>query len=132
MADDPVNIAFERALEGILARVFSCASGAPPVLGVAYSGGMDSSVLLHLAKAFSVQRGHDLHAFHVHHGLSVHADDWAHHCESECARLGIDCEVVRVSVRAGGAGVEQSQSAVVIVGHRLHARRHRLVTNAAP
>ena len=64
-------VAFERALEEILARVVVSAERK---IAVAYSGGLDSSVLLHLAKDFCVSRHIALYAFHIHHGISPNAD----------------------------------------------------------
>lgn len=64
---------------------------------VAYSGGMDSTVLLHLAQAARLP---GLSAIHIHHGLQDSADDWAAHCQARCAALGLPLRVVRVSVDA--------------------------------
>ena len=61
-------------------------------LRVAFSGGVDSTVLLHIA----CQTGLPVTAVHVHHGLSVHADAWAARCEAFCDRLGVACETVPV------------------------------------
>ena len=58
-------------------------------IAIAYSGGLDSSVLLHLAHRYAVIHGITLYAFHIHHGLSPNANHWAVHCERECERLGI-------------------------------------------
>jgi tRNA(Ile)-lysidine synthase len=74
----------------------------PPAsrLIVAYSGGLDSHVLLHAA---SLLRGADfpeLRAIHVHHGLAPRADAWTAHCEAVCAALGVPLEVIRVDARA--------------------------------
>jgi tRNA(Ile)-lysidine synthase len=74
----------------------------PPAsrLIVAYSGGLDSHVLLHAA---SLLRGADfpeLRAIHVHHGLAPRADAWTVHCEAVCAALGVPLEVIRVDARA--------------------------------
>ena len=69
---------------------------------VAYSGGLDSTVLLHaLAKS-----GRSISVIHVHHGLQAVADDWAVHCTQVCASLGVDMQVVRVKVEDSGQGVE--------------------------
>ncbi len=54
---------------------------------VAYSGGPDSSALLH-ALAASRHRG-GVGAVHVNHGLAPHADAWARHCARTCERLGL-------------------------------------------
>ncbi|MEW6648345.1 MAG: tRNA lysidine(34) synthetase TilS [Pseudomonadota bacterium] len=69
---------------------------------VAYSGGLDSHVLLHALSRLGVT----LAAVHVHHGLSRNADLWAEHCRTQCAALQVPCTVVRVQVRHGGSGVE--------------------------
>jgi tRNA(Ile)-lysidine synthase len=45
-------------------------------MAVAYSGGLDSAVLLHLAVVYAREHGVQLLAFHIHHGLSANADDW--------------------------------------------------------
>jgi tRNA(Ile)-lysidine synthase len=62
---------------------------------VAYSGGIDSSVLLH---ALAQRQSDALCAIHIHHGLSPNADAWAAHCEATCKSLGIPLTVVRVTV----------------------------------
>lgn len=61
-----------------------------PVL-VAYSGGMDSAVLLHALAATPGYREAGLRAVHVHHGLHADADAWAQHCQQQCAALGLPC-----------------------------------------
>lgn len=66
---------------------------------VAYSGGVDSHVLLHIC---SQVRGAypqlELRAIHVNHGISDNADDWQQHCASVCADLDIPLTVKKVSV----------------------------------
>ncbi len=54
-------------------------------LVVGFSGGLDSTVLLHLIArepAFLDK----LQAVHVHHGLSAHADVWQAHCKTFCVQ----------------------------------------------
>ncbi len=55
-------------------------------VAVAYSGGRDSTALLHATLHAARALGVPVHALHVHHGLSAHADDWLAHCEAQCAR----------------------------------------------
>lgn len=69
---------------------------------VAYSGGLDSSVLLYLLARRMPQR---LHAVHVHHGLQPLADDWVRHCQQVCDHLAVTLQVQRVTV-AGPGGLE--------------------------
>ncbi len=74
---------------------------------VAYSGGMDSTVLLHLLANDAAVRGRGLRALHVHHGLQADAEAWAAHCIQVCEDLGIDCDIARVTVdRSSGLGPE--------------------------
>lgn len=97
----------ERALEMILARVF--VSAAAPTMAVAYSGGLDSSVLLHAVCDIAAKRGIALHAFHVHHGLSANADLWLEHCRRTCEHLHVAFDTRRVHVAGDlGTGLEAS------------------------
>lgn len=78
-------------------------------LVVAFSGGLDSSVLLwSLARLRQAHPGaFTLAAIHVNHGLSPNAADWQRFCEDTCANLGIELSVERVHIaRGAGASLE--------------------------
>ena len=86
--------------KAIVSVVAAClARHVPPHarLTLALSGGLDSVVLLHALHAL---RHHpfDLHAVHVHHGLSSRADDWAHFCALSCAALSVELSVHRIRI----------------------------------
>lgn len=70
---------------------------------VAYSGGMDSTVLLHQLIAANPSR---IRALHVHHGLHADADAWTAHCQRNCDALGIELLIERVCVEDTGLGRE--------------------------
>ena len=55
-------------------------------MAVAYSGGRDSTALLHATLARAAALGVQVIALHVHHGLSPQADAWLAHCEAQCRR----------------------------------------------
>lgn len=72
-----------------------------------FSGGLDSTVLLHATSRLGSGAGLGLAALHVHHGLSRNADAWADFCSEFCARLGIPITILRVAVPLrSGEGLE--------------------------
>lgn len=71
---------------------------APPLpLAVAYSGGADSTALLH---ACHQRWPGAVRAVHVHHGLQSAADSFVAHCQQTCATLDVPLHVVRLDARA--------------------------------
>lgn len=55
---------------------------------VAFSGGIDSHVLLHVLASNRHQLGDvDLQAVHINHGLNIQSDQWAERCQSMCEQL---------------------------------------------
>ena len=73
---------------------------------VALSGGIDSVVLLELARGLGPRLGMQIRALHVNHGLSAHADRWERFCRRHCDRRRIPFECVRVQVGGDGANIE--------------------------
>ncbi|UWX03685.1 tRNA lysidine(34) synthetase TilS [Pseudoxanthomonas sp. NC8] len=99
MAADPVPEHFFA-----LPELPAAATGA---LVVGYSGGLDSTVLLHRLAAEPALRARGLRAVHVHHGLQAGAADWAAHCVRQAQVLGVPAQVLDVQVRRdAGAGLE--------------------------
>ncbi|QYN47917.1 tRNA lysidine(34) synthetase TilS [Gilliamella sp. ESL0405] len=72
---------------------------------VAYSGGVDSTVLLHALTQLKQQQRPDLQlsAIYIHHGLSQNADSWARHCQQQCQiwQVPLIIEKVRLDPMAG-------------------------------
>lgn len=66
---------------------------------LALSGGLDSSVLLHiLAQLRKAEPLPPLTAIHVHHGLQKVADDWPAHCTQFCAALQVPLRLRSVRI----------------------------------
>lgn len=63
---------------------------------VAYSGGLDSHVLLHALSALSNKIPQQLAAVHVNHGLNDKRFEWAEHCSKICDELGVPCQFVEI------------------------------------
>lgn len=67
-------------------------------LCVAFSGGLDSRVLLELARQLQHQQPTlQLRALHIHHQLSPHADQWADFCQQVCDAGDIPLHIQRVN-----------------------------------
>ncbi len=68
---------------------------------VAYSGGMDSRVLLQtLVEWRQYNPAIELRAVHINHRLSVNADDWEKHCKKTCEGLNVSFIAQTVNVNA--------------------------------
>ncbi|MEE8118955.1 MAG: tRNA lysidine(34) synthetase TilS [Gammaproteobacteria bacterium] len=65
---------------------------------VAYSGGLDSSVLLHLVSKAASATGLPVRAVHVDHKLHDKSGEWSQFCVEQCDALGIAITVVSVDV----------------------------------
>ena len=72
-------------------------------LYVGFSGGVDSTVLLHAAATLYPAR---VTALHANHQLQPDADDWQQHCASACEQLGVDFLTRLTPSRVTGSGPE--------------------------
>jgi tRNA(Ile)-lysidine synthase len=80
-------------------------------LAVGLSGGLDSTVLLHVLHSIAREFALPLRAVHVHHGLSPNADAWAAAVEKQCATLQVPLEVRRVQVADGPSREAEARNA---------------------
>ncbi|MDC9590775.1 tRNA lysidine(34) synthetase TilS [Xenorhabdus sp. XENO-10] len=82
---------------------------------VGFSGGLDSTVLLHLLVCLRTQ-SHQLsgermvrmalRAIHIHHGLNSKADLWGEHCCQICADWQVDFRIEKVRLNTRQNGIE--------------------------
>ena len=79
-----------------------------PAWHIALSGGLDSTVLLHLLASLAQREAlPPLSAIHIHHGLQALADSWPAACRRLCDALGVPLQVDYVQVQPG-ASIERA------------------------
>lgn len=89
-------------------ELVAAVSAIPPAskVWVAFSGGLDSTLLLHTAhRCFDG----DIAALHINHQLQPNAGDCEAHCRAVCRELGVELVVEAVDVGAiNGVSLEES------------------------
>jgi tRNA(Ile)-lysidine synthase len=81
----------------------------PPAYWVAYSGGLDSHVLLHALASLRGRLDAGIGAVHVNHGLQADAECWEIHCRRICEGLGV--RYASLQVAAAAAAGESPEAA---------------------
>lgn len=68
---------------------------------VAFSGGQDSTALLHALIASELPGA--IRAIHINHGLQAEASQWQQHCEAFCQQLGVPITICKVTLPDQGS-----------------------------
>ncbi len=66
---------------------------------IAYSGGIDSHVLLHLCASIDHLKS-KITAVYVNHGLQAEAENWCLHCQQTCENLGVKFLSLKANAQA--------------------------------
>lgn len=100
----------KRSVDRVLQALDACTFGTlrdRETFVVAFSGGLDSSVLLHSMHRVMPGSSNRLSAIHINHGLSPNADAWTEFCAKTCLKLNISLQVCRIRLDRGtGEGIE--------------------------
>jgi tRNA(Ile)-lysidine synthase len=95
-----------------------------PRIGVAFSGGIDSTALLQSAAALHRRGSIAVFAFHIHHGLAAAADDWLVHCRDQSAAFGVAFDAEHVVLAATGSSIEAQARTLRYAALARLCRRH--------
>ncbi|MFO8140330.1 MAG: tRNA lysidine(34) synthetase TilS, partial [Marinobacter sp.] len=88
-------------------------------LWVAFSGGLDSALLLHVVAACHP----DVTALHINHQLQPDHQQTEQFCRDVCARLGVPVVVERVEVAVAGSGAGGLEEAARSARYRVFKNR---------
>ncbi len=66
---------------------------------MAYSGGLDSSVLLHAMAHLRLESERGICAIHADHGLQDDSARWSEHCGRQCVKMGIRLHKVHLNLK---------------------------------
>lgn len=81
---------------------------------LAFSGGVDSRVMLDLLARYRNENNVRCLAVHVHHGLSENADDWLNQCQSWAEQANIEFVAERVQLSIEGKALKSVHERRVI------------------
>lgn len=82
----------------LLLRVLGCFP-VPRRYCIAFSGGLDSSVLLHAMTRIRERLPAPIRAIHVDHGLSPDSSRWAAFCAEVCESLQVSMDLIEIDAR---------------------------------
>src|SRR5690554_4285332 len=76
----------------------------------AWSGGLDSTVMLHILQTLAKNHGFELFAAHLDHNLRPCSASDAAWCRREAARLGIGIHIEQLFIRPGSSTQNQARA----------------------
>ncbi len=77
---------------------------------LAFSGGLDSTVLLHLLASVKEIINPEVVAIHIDHGLQQESSEWGRHCNDFCTQLDIPLEILSLSLQPVSGESREAQA----------------------
>ena len=75
---------------------------------IAFSGGIDSSVLVDILGKNASKLNLNITVIHVNHNISSNSLIWMKHCKEFCRKLGLDFICEEVNIISSGGGIESA------------------------
>ncbi len=117
------------SLERVLTEELGLSTADP--LKIAYSGGIDSHVLIHALAELGTVDPWQVYAIHVDHGLHPWSSEWVRHCQRVCADLGIPFVAEKVEIdRIAQDGLEAAARKARYACLRRHVRAGEVLLTA--
>ena len=104
--DEGLESTLRGALKAALSLPDPAAGIGPARIAVAFSGGGDSTALLHAAAVLQKRGLVEVFAFHIHHGLADDADQWLAQCADIAAAFGVAFDADHVTPGQRGVSLE--------------------------
>ena len=75
---------------------------------IGYSGGPDSTALVHLLSILNAKQELNLKAIHINHNLSKYSSIWENHCIETCSKLNVNLITKSIEIKVDGGGLESA------------------------
>ena len=75
---------------------------------IAYSGGLDSSVLLDIIYKLSIKNSLSVEAIHINHNINKESEIWEDHCKAVCNSINVPLKIISTQIFAKGGGIESA------------------------
>ena len=75
---------------------------------IGYSGGPDSTALVHLLSILNAKQELNLKAIHINHNLSKYSSIWENHCVETCSKLNVNLITKSIEIKVDGGGLESA------------------------
>ena len=75
---------------------------------IAFSGGIDSSVLVDILGKNVSKYNLDITVIHINHNISPNSAIWMKHCKDFCCKLGLKFISEEVNIISSGGGIESA------------------------
>ncbi|CUR53850.1 tRNA(Ile)-lysidine synthase [Serratia symbiotica] len=98
---------------------------------LAFSGGLDSTVLLHLlVQLRNKYLNFELRAVHINHELNINSNIWVNYCKKQCFFLKVPLIIKKVKINKNLGGIEAAARNARYTAFNLILKTHEILITA--